>query len=162
MGSHGPAYYKRSRPPYQPFAPMCNSNAIQSCSLAALKNAYDNSIVYTDHVLAQVIQTLAHNNRYQSAFWYLSDHGESTGEHGLYLHGAPYAIAPSQQTHVPMLMWFSNAWQAHQPAQVACLQQQQNYVLSQDVLFPSLLSLLDIKSQVIDAKNDMLNRCPNV
>ena len=159
MGSHGPAYYKRASKAYQPFQPICSSNAIQGCRLDEVKNAYDNSIVYTDHVLAQIIQQLQQQEHYQTGFWYLSDHGESTGEHGLYLHGAPYAIAPSQQTHVPMLMWFSKAWQANQPAQINCLKQQQSRSLSQDYLFPTLLNLLDIKSQVIDHKNDMLNEC---
>jgi len=85
--------------------------------------------------------------------------GESTGEHGLYLHGAPYSIAPTQQTHVPMLMWFSEYWQQYNTQQVNCLKAQTGKMLSQDNLFPSLLSLLGIKTQVIEAKNDMLAQC---
>ncbi len=159
MGSHGPAYFKRSKTPYQPFQPTCNSNAIQGCSTEELKNSYDNSIVYTDHVLAQIIETLKQQTQYQTGFWYLSDHGESTGEHGLYLHGAPYSMAPTQQTHVPMLMWFSDAWKQQNTHQVSCLKGQTSQARSQDHLFPSLLSLLDIKTQVIEAKNDMLAQC---
>ena len=159
MGSHGPAYYKRSKAPYQPFQPTCNTNAIQGCSTEELKNSYDNSIVYTDHVLAQIIETLKQQTQYQTGFWYLSDHGESTGEHGLYLHGAPYSMAPTQQTHVPMLMWFSDAWKQQNTQQVSCLKGQTEQVRSQDHLFPSLLSLLDIKTQVTEAKNDMLAQC---
>lgn len=160
MGSHGPAYFKRSTAAYQPFQPMCNSNAIQGCSATELRNSYDNSIVYTDHVLSQLIKTLQQQSHYQTGFWYVSDHGESTGEHGLYLHGAPYAMAPTQQTHVPMLMWFSNDWQQQQASQLACLKAQKNSALSHDHLFPTLLSLLDIKTRVIDPKNDMLDQCP--
>ena len=159
MGSHGPAYFKRSKAPYQPFQPMCNSNAIQGCSTTELHNSYDNSIVYTDHILSEIIQTLKQKTEYQTGFWYLSDHGESTGEHGLYLHGAPYSMAPTQQTHIPMLMWFSEAWQRKNTEQVTCLNAQSNRILSHDNLFPSLLSLLDIKTQVIDSKNDMLKDC---
>ncbi|MDP1315976.1 phosphoethanolamine--lipid A transferase [Acinetobacter lwoffii] len=159
MGSHGPAYFKRSKAPYQPFQPTCNSNAIQGCSTEELKNSYDNSIVYTDHVLAQIIETLKQQTQYQTGFWYLSDHGESTGEHGLHLHGAPYSMAPTQQTHVPMLMWFSDAWKQQNIQQISCLKGQTNQARSQDHLFPSLLSLLDIKTQVIEAKNDMLAQC---
>ncbi|WP_227518113.1 sulfatase-like hydrolase/transferase, partial [Acinetobacter baumannii] len=103
-----------------------------------------NTIVYTDHVLSQMINTLKEISKYQTGLWYLSDHGESTGEHGLYLHGSPYAIAPSQQTHVPMIMWFSESWKQHNLAQVNCLSQQTKQKLSQDNLFPSLLSLLDV------------------
>lgn len=159
MGSHGPAYYQRSTAAYQPFKPSCNSNAIQGCSRTALLNSYDNSIVYTDHVLSSLIQVLKHNTKYQTGFWYLSDHGESTGESGMYLHGAPYAIAPSQQTHIPMLMWFSNAWRKQHVTQIACLMQQKSKELSQDNLFPSLLSLLEIKTHVIQKQNNMLQHC---
>ena len=159
MGSHGPAYFKRSKTPYQPFQPTCNSNAIQGCSTEELKNSYDNSIVYTDHVLAQIIKTLKQQTQYQTGFWYLSDHGESTGEHGLYLHGAPYSMAPTQQTHVPMLMWFSDTWQQYNARQLSCLKIQTGQARSQDHLFPSLLSLLDIKTQVTEDKNDMLAQC---
>ncbi len=159
MGSHGPAYYARTTDEFKPFKPTCDTNAIQGCSQDSLINTYDNSIVYTDHVLSQTIQALQDNSKYQTGLWYLSDHGESTGEHGMYLHGAPYAIAPSQQTHVPMLMWFSADWKAKNPRQIACLSSQKSKELSQDNLFPSLLSLLDVQTKVIDSQNDMLHNC---
>ncbi len=162
MGSHGPAYYKRAPDGFQPFKPTCDTNAIQGCSPAELVNTYDNTIVYTDHVLNQMINTLKEVSNYQTGFWYLSDHGESTGEHGMYLHGAPYSIAPSQQTHIPMMMWFSDGWKQYNLAQVNCLNQQTNEKLSQDNLFPSLLSLLDVKTQVINPKLDMLHSCASV
>ena len=159
MGSHGPAYFKRSKAEFQKFKPTCNSNAIQGCTSVELINSYDNSIVYTDHVLSELMNTLKTTTNYQTGLWYLSDHGESTGEHGLYLHGSPYAIAPTQQTHVPMLMWFSPAWQKNNSAQYTCLMAQKSQKLSQDNLFPSMLSLLGIQTQVIDEKNDMLQPC---
>lgn len=159
LGSHGPAYYKRAPDEFRHFKPFCDTNAIQGCSSEQLVNVYDNSIVYTDHILNQVIEVLKKQSHYRTGFWYLSDHGESTGERGMYLHGAPYAIAPSQQTHVPMMMWFSDQWAANAADQVACLSRQKSTELSQDNLFPSLLSLLDVKSEVIDINNDMLQRC---
>ncbi|OTG69980.1 lipid A phosphoethanolamine transferase [Acinetobacter sp. ANC 4169] len=159
MGSHGPAYFQRSTAAYQPFKPSCNTNAIQGCSSTELLNSYDNSIVYTDHVLSSIIQVLKDNASYQSGFWYLSDHGESTGESGMYLHGAPYAIAPTQQTHIPMLMWFSAEWRQQNSAQIACLAQQKSQELSQDNLFPSLLGLLDVQSQTMDEQYNMLQQC---
>ena len=106
-----------------------------------------------------MIETLKNQPKYRTGFWYLSDHGESTGEHGMYLHGAPYRIAPSQQTHIPMMMWFSDAWKNTAAAQVNCLTQQKSKVLSQDNLFPSLLSLLDVQTRVIDQNNNMLHQC---
>ena len=159
IGSHGPAYYKRTPKEFQKFKPTCDTNAIQGCSQASLINSYDNTIVYTDHVLNQMIESLKMQNNYRTGFWYLSDHGESTGEHGMYLHGSPYAIAPSQQTHVPMIMWFSDQWKNASEKQINCLAQQKATTLSQDNLFPSMLSLLNIQTQVIDPKNDMLHQC---
>ncbi|MFW1675896.1 sulfatase-like hydrolase/transferase, partial [Acinetobacter baumannii] len=91
VGSHGPAYYKRAPEAYQPFKQTCDTNAIQGCSQTELLNSYDNTIVYTDHVLSKMINSLKEISKYQTGLWYLSDHGESTGEHGLYLHGSPYA-----------------------------------------------------------------------
>ena len=160
MGSHGPAYYKRIPAQFKVFKPTCDTNAIQGCSRDALLNSYDNTLLYTDYVLDSLIETLKNTTKYQSALWYLSDHGESTGESGMYLHGAPYAIAPTQQTHIPMLMWFSTVWQHQAKQQIKCLAQQGRQELSQDNLFPTMLSLLDVKSKVIDPNNDMLAACP--
>ena len=159
MGSHGPAYYKRVPAQFKVFKPTCDTNAIQGCSREALLNSYDNTLLYTDYVLDTLIETLKNTTKYQSALWYLSDHGESTGESGMYLHGAPYAIAPTQQTHIPMLMWFSTVWKNQAKQQVKCLAQQGRQELSQDNLFPTMLSLLDVKSKVIDPNNDMLAAC---
>ena len=161
MGSHGPAYYKRVPAQFKVFKPTCDTNAIQGCSRDALLNSYDNTLLYTDYVLDSLIETLKNTTKYQTALWYLSDHGESTGESGMYLHGAPYAIAPTQQTHIPMLMWFSTVWQHQAKQQIKCLAQQGRQELSQDNLFPTMLSLLDVKSKVIDPNNDMLAACPN-
>ena len=160
MGSHGPAYYKRIPAQFKVFKPTCDTNAIQGCSRDALLNSYDNTLLYTDYVLDSLIETLKNTTKYQTALWYLSDHGESTGESGMYLHGAPYAIAPTQQTHIPMLMWFSTVWKNQAKQQVKCLAQQGRQELSQDNLFPTMLSLLDVKSKVIDPNNDMLAACP--
>lgn len=161
MGSHGPAYYKRTRPEYAPFKPICNTNAIQGCSQQDLINTYDNSIVYTDYILSSIIKNLDKVKSYQTAFWYLSDHGESTGESGLYLHGSPYAIAPKQQTRIPMIMWFSNDWKKMNGSIVSCLASNKNKEYSQDNFFPSLLKLLDIQSETMNSELIMTQQCNN-
>lgn len=161
MGSHGPAYYKRIPAEFKVFKPTCDTNAIQGCSRDSLVNSYDNTLLYTDYVLDSLIKTLKGQTQHEAGLWYLSDHGESTGESGMYLHGAPYAIAPTQQTHVPMFMWFSDLWKKQAPEQMKCLAKQNKSELSQDNLFPTMLSLLDVKTKVIDPKNDMLATCSN-
>nr|WP_174505355.1 phosphoethanolamine--lipid A transferase [Acinetobacter sp. Marseille-Q1620] len=160
-GSHGPAYYNRTTPAFSPFQPICNSSSLQDCTHTEIVNSYDNTIVYTDHILDQILQILEKDQRYQTGFWYLSDHGESTGERGEYLHGTTYLIAPSQQKHIPMMMWFSPQWRESSSDKVDCLFKQQHHILSQDNLFPTFLSLLDIQTETKDPVNDMLKKCQN-
>ncbi|MBT1063587.1 phosphoethanolamine--lipid A transferase [Bowmanella sp. Y26] len=106
MGSHGPAYYKRYPAEFERFVPACKSKELSECSEQEIINAYDNSILYTDYFLNEVIELLKRNTpKYETAMLYMSDHGESLGENGLYLHGMPYFLAPKAQTHVPFLVW---------------------------------------------------------
>ena len=158
-GSHGPAYYLRYPKAFERFTPACNSNALQSCTQQQVINTYDNTIAYTDHIIASAIKTLAQDPRYSSALLYVSDHGESTGEHGLYLHGAPYVFAPSQQTHVPMLTWVSPSFAAREPAQAACMSKRHADTLSHDNVFHSMLGLAGVQTRVHDAALDMSAGC---
>ncbi|GAA0360831.1 phosphoethanolamine--lipid A transferase [Bowmanella denitrificans] len=106
MGSHGPAYHKRYPANFEHFVPACKSQELAECSTQEIINAYDNSILYTDYFLNQVIELLKRNTpKFETAMLYMSDHGESLGENGLYLHGMPYFLAPRSQTHVPFLVW---------------------------------------------------------
>jgi len=104
MGSHGPAYYKRYTKEFEHFTPVCKTNQLNECTNEQINNAYDNTILYTDYFLAKVIGLLKNNQKeYKTAMLYMSDHGESLGEKGLYLHGMPYFMAPKEQTHVVLL-----------------------------------------------------------
>ena len=158
-GSHGPAYYLRYPKAFERFTPTCNSNALQSCTQQQVINTYDNTIAYTDHIIASAIKTLAQDPRYSSALLYVSDHGESTGERGLYLHGAPYLFAPSQQTHVPMLTWVSPNFGASEPARAACLSRRHADELSHDNVFHSMLGLAGVKTAVHNTELDMSTGC---
>lgn len=94
-GSHGPAYFKRYPKAFERFSPVCATSDLSACDQQALRNAYDNTILYTDHAIGETIRTpQALSDRYATALLYVSDHGESLGESGLYLHGMPYALAP--------------------------------------------------------------------
>jgi len=122
MGSHGPAYYRRYPPQFRQFTPTCDSNQIQDCDHQALINTYDNTLLYSDDMIGRTIDKLeALSDRFNVALIYLSDHGESLGEHGMYLHGAPYLFAPSQQTHIPLLLWMSEDYAKTFGIDEACL-----------------------------------------
>ncbi len=124
-------------------------------------NTYDNTVRYTDYVLTQVIaKAKQYQDKYNVAMIYLSDHGESLGEDGLYLHGTPYRVAPPQQTHVPMMFWLSPQYTAAQGLSLSCLQQEaakNDY--SQDNLFHTVLDAMDVKTSVIDPTLDIFKSC---
>jgi lipid A ethanolaminephosphotransferase len=162
MGSHGPAYYRRSPPAYKKFTPECASNILQECTREQLLNAFDNTILYTDHVLASTARWLerkAVDDKVDSAMIYVSDHGESLGENNLYLHGLPYALAPDFQTHVPMVTWLSAAMQKRSGIRVGCLQQHAAEPLTHDNLFHSLLGLLDVRTSLYHKDMDWFAPC---
>jgi lipid A ethanolaminephosphotransferase len=159
MGSHGPEYFKRYPKAFEKFTPVCESNALNNCSRESIVNAYDNTLVYTDHVLATLIDLLRKQSRVDTAMLYLSDHGESLGEYNLFLHGTPYLLAPDQQKHVPMLAWFSDSYQKSFAVDPQCLQKERNAPLSQDNLFHSMLGLLQVDTKVYNAQLDMFAGC---
>ncbi|WP_460480717.1 phosphoethanolamine transferase [Comamonas humi] len=163
MGSHGPAYYKRSPPQDKKFLPECASNALQSCSRQELVNAYDNSIVATDRMLGGLIEWLAKARAQQpTAMMYVADHGESLGENNIYLHGLPYSVAPDVQKHIPWITWLSPAMQQRMGADLACLQgslAQQR--ISHDNYFHSVLGLADVRTRLYQPALDIFARCEN-
>ena len=161
MGSHGPAYAKRSLPAHKRFTPECQTNALQQCSREQVVNAYDNSIVATDFFLNATIEWLqARAHQAQTALLYVSDHGESLGENNLYLHGLPYAIAPDVQKHVPWIAWLSPALQARSGVTTACLQREWAHQrLSHDNYFHSVLGLLDVHTSVYQDSLDAFAPC---
>lgn len=159
MGSHGPAYYKRSAPQTRAFAPMCETNHISRCSHDEVVNAYDNSILYTDHVLTRLIELLRARPQLDTAMIYASDHGESLGEKGIYLHGMPYAIAPAEQTHVPMMLWLSPAFADDFGIDQGCLAARRNEPVSHDNIFHSVLGMLDVTTSIYAPKLDLVAPC---
>lgn len=161
MGSHGPAYYLRYPQESRQFTPTCDSNQIQDCDRQALINTYDNSILYTDTMLDNTINLLkSYNDRFNLAMIYLSDHGESLGEHGMYLHGAPYRFAPTQQTHIPLLLWLSSDYSTTFGIDRQCLQQQAKAEeVSQDNVFHTLLGMMDIQTREYQPALDMIRTC---
>ena len=160
MGSHGPAYARRSPPGRKPFLPECTTNVLQQCDRSTVINAYDNSIAYTDHVLAQAIGWLgARDKQYAPMLLYVSDHGESLGENNLYLHGLPYALAPREQTHVPMIAWLAPGARGVSGLSIDCLQRERNKALSHDNLFHMALGVLGIQANEYTSTLDAFAPC---
>lgn len=152
LGNHGPAYFKRYPDKFAKFSPTCDTSEIQTCTNEQIRNSYDNVILYTDYFLDQVIKQLELNNStYQTALIYVSDHGESLGENGVYLHGMPYWMAPIEQTHVPFFFWASTDFDVDRKK----ILELQHKELSHDYLFHSLLGIFKVQTSVYDANLDL-------
>ncbi|RWX50828.1 Sulfatase, partial [Candidatus Electrothrix marina] len=156
MGNHGPAYYKRYPKQFEQFTPTCRTNQLEDCSQEEIINAYDNALLYTDYFLAEIISFLKkYDKDHKTAMIYLSDHGESLGENGVYLHGLPYMIAPDTQKHIGALMWFGErTWKYIDPD---LLEQEKDKELSHDNLFHTLLGFFAVKTSVYRNDLDILN-----
>lgn len=159
-GSHGPAYFKRYPPDFEVFTPACDTIDLDRCSRERIVNAYDNTLRYTDHVLSRTIELLRSNaSRFDTAMLYVSDHGESLGENGLYLHGIPYALAPREQTHVPMLLWLSEGLRDREGINTDCLRSRLGYPLSHDHFFHSVLGLSNVRTALYRQDRDLFRGC---
>jgi len=159
MGSHGPAYYNRYPKNFEKFKPTCKSNDLQICSREALNNTFDNTIVYTDYIISTVIDVLKEEKESQNFLVYASDHGESLGENGIYLHAAPMRIAPKEQTHIPVLLWSSENLKEKRK------QVNSNYLISNQIkneishehLPHTILDYFNLDTPYLDTNKSMLN-----
>ena len=159
-GSHGPAYFRRYPPEMEVFRPACRTAELARCTREEIANAYDNSIRYTDHVLAETISLLERNaSRFDTAMLYVSDHGESLGENGVYLHGLPYIIAPQEQTNVPMIAWLSAGFLERSGLDADCVQASRTKQITHDGVFHSVLGLLDVETSVYRETLDVFQPC---
>lgn len=161
MGNHGPSYYKRHPEAFRKFEPECQQDDAFNCANNALVNAYDNDIYYTDSILAGVIKQLKKADKHRDVLMlYMSDHGESLGENGVYLHGAPWIMAPDAQKHVPMVLWMSDATYRDLGVDAACLRQTLQLYHDHDNIFHTFLGLYtDHKSKSYQRAQDLLASC---
>ena len=131
IGSHGPTYFQRYPKDRAMYSPDCERSDIENCTPEQIINSYDNSILYTDYVVSQAIDKLkALQEQFNTALIYVSDHGESLGEEGIYLHGLPYSLAPNFQKRVPFLLWMSPGFKQVKHINTRCLQQEAQQTLS--------------------------------
>jgi lipid A ethanolaminephosphotransferase len=160
IGSHGPAYTERYPEAFERFKPACRTNELQHCSQQEVVNAYDNTIAYTDHVLSRQIEMLrAAADHIDGILIYASDHGESLGEQGIYLHGMPYRFAPRVQKEVPMLLWVSDGYAQREQLNIGCLQQRARAPVSHDALYHTILGAAETRDRAYDSSLDVLSLC---
>jgi lipid A ethanolaminephosphotransferase len=161
LGNHGPSYFRRHPPAFGRFQPACEQDDLRQCSREQIVNAYDNALLYTDHLLATLIQRLkkASDQGVDTALIYVSDHGESLGENGVFLHGLPYTIAPDVQKQVPMVMWFSPGFAQGRGLDVQCLARRASQAAAHDHLFHIVLGLMDVRTALHEKAWDLSAEC---
>ncbi len=163
-GSHGPTYYERYPEEFRHFVPDCQQSDIENCTQQELVNTYDNTIRYTDFVIARLVDELKQRqDQYDTALLYVSDHGESLGEGGLYLHGAPYFLAPPEQTHVPMMFWMSEGFAKGRHIAQECVEDlARNQSYSHDNIFSTMLGVMQVETGIYDASADIFAACAKI
>lgn len=155
MGNHGPAYYKRYPKEFEKFTPICKTNQLEKCTQEEIGNAYDNAILYTDYFLSKVVNFLKpYSKSHETAMIYMSDHGESLGENGLYLHGMPYFMAPETQTHIGAMMWFGD--EMKKDINTTKLKSYSDKEFSHDNLFNTIIGLFEVETKIYDKNMDIL------
>lgn len=160
LGNHGPSYFRRYPQAFERFTPACHDDNLGNCSKEQIVNAYDNAVLYTDHVLATLIAALeANSSKVDAAMLYVSDHGESLGEKGLFLHGMPNAIAPREQTQVPMVMWWTKGFGQSAAIDRSCMQRRATEPAQHDNLFHTVLGMLDVKTSLYESRWDLTAAC---
>jgi len=160
LGNHGPGYHLRYPKAFEKFTPVCQETDFSKCDVASIVNAYDNEVLYTDHLLAETIRQLAAlGDRTDTALIYVSDHGESLGENGIFLHALPYAVAPEAQTHVPMVFWASPGFASRMGIDMNCVADMKDRAISHDHVMHSVLGLLDVEVSSKKMELDLFSSC---
>ncbi len=156
-GSYGSEYYKRYPENFEKFKPVCKKKELDKCSKQSVINAYDNSLLYTDYFLSNVIKVLKENSKnYETAMLYVSDNGESLGEKGVYLHSMSYYIAPKAQRHVGAIAWFGDKFDG---IDKDCIKKRATKNYSQDGYFDTVLGLMGVKTGLYTKTKDMFAKC---
>ena len=145
-GSHF-QYQDRYPKEFEILKPACNK-AVYDCSKEEINNVYDNTIIYTDYIINEIIKKLKDKN---AILFFVSDHGQSLGEYGIYKHGIPVAFAPQAQIDVPFFVWQSEKFKQLNPEKAKALSSfPKTEEISHDFLFHSLLDCSSFEGELID------------
>lgn len=149
-GSHGPVYSDRHPPEFQQFNPMCNdADVANRCTVEEIYNSYDNTILYADHVLGEILQSLDRSGA-PYVFIYLSDHGESLMDEGRMFHGMPPGVPlPPEQAQIPLIVASSV------PISIA-----KRAEYRQPDVFDTVLDLFSIQTSMFDKAGGFIEKRP--
>ena len=155
MGSHF-RYEYRYPAEFEQFTPVMGKSfsyiSISEENKSEFINAYDNTILYLDYFLNELIEYVDGLNR-SAVIVYISDHGESfwDDDRKLSLHGS-YEIS-KYEFHVPMLVWYSDEYLLNNSQKVENIKQNKAKTISSDAIFYSMLDIAGIKEVTDSTKS---------
>lgn len=132
------------------YQPIVKSKILSSCTEEELINSYDNTIRYTDYFLSGIIERLKDIN---AVLIYLSDHGESLGENGVWLHASD-----SPPIHNPaFFIWMSEQYKTKNPEKYKAAHENKTNYYRNDILFHSIIDAADIQSPYLKREMSVFN-----
>lgn len=149
MGSHW-KFDERYPREFMQFQPTCQSSP-GVCSKEELFNGYNNTVLYTDHFLKEIVSRL---DQHKAIMLYASDHGFSLMEDGFFSNATP--SKPKEQMDIAMFAWASDKYLRSHKQLFTHLQKNRDFEVSHDHIFHSLLGCSNIKSDIVIGK---LNLC---
>jgi len=152
MGSHW-YYENRYDKRFRKYFPVTKSKNLSSNSNESIINSYDNTIVYMDYFVSQLIDIMQINNENRIII-YLSDHGEILGEDGKWLHAQSHKAA----TNPAMFFWYSKSFKNKHPDFVTALETGKNKNLTLDFLYHSVLHIYGFPENSYNKKLSVFNR----
>lgn len=122
-----------------------------------LLNAYDNTILYTDYFLSEVINILKKSEAYSGMF-YSADHGEDIldDRRHRFLHASP--IPTYYQLRIPMLLWFSDSYKEANPRKYEMVQRNSTMPVSTNSAFHTMLDMADIRTNYFEVDLSLLRK----
>ena len=155
-GSHF-SYHQRYPREFARFKPD-NDVAISEQNVEMLRNAYDNSIVYTDHFLAETITYLRGLEQTSTALLYCADHGEDILDDDRHrsLHASPTTTA--YQLWVASLAWFSPEYRTCFPEKVAAAEANASAATTTHALFHTMADMASIRGRHVDRRMSLVSR----
>lgn len=140
IGSHW-YYNSRFDSDLEYFKPITSSKYIGASSAEEIINSYDNTILYLDYFLNNLIEKLKKSSK-KTILIYLSDHGEILGEDGRWMH----AQGHNASKNPAMLVWFSNNFKKIYPLKISNLKAKKKDSITTDFLFHSILDIAKIEN----------------
>lgn len=149
IGSHW-WYNSHYSDEHEIFKPTMRSRIVSNCDSMEIVNSYDNTVIYTDFIISEIIKPLQNKN---AIMIYLSDHGEALGENNLWLHASESEI----MHHTAAMIWMSKKYIELYPNKYEALLLNKTQKHKTDFLYHTAIDAGNIKSDVLDSTLSLLN-----